>query len=195
VHRACRARSVSPARSPGSCAPSEPRPCRGRSPWMGAQGCRRGAERDADCAGVVAGGGIGERPLQGRDRFLMLTRGFAPGCWKRPYRPRADGNRFSGVMGWCGSGPTTGSGSRWLGWVGESGVRVRLGAMTTSGRERVALLWLFLPLGLPFGGRGARRDALWVNAVAGRLGFRWLRFAGIAQRTRWTMPMLLSSCR
>jgi hypothetical protein len=59
---------------------------------MGAKGFRGGAERDADCAGVVDGEGIGERPLQGRDRFLMLTRAFAPGCWKRPYRPRADGD-------------------------------------------------------------------------------------------------------
>jgi hypothetical protein len=146
AYRACRARSVSPGQRPGSGPPETPRLCRGRSP--------RSSEtvahmlRNTNRAGGVDGARIGERPLQSRTVDGAVTQGFALGLEKRPYRPRADGDRFGGVMGWSGLGQKTGSGSRWFGWVGESGVRVRLGAMTTSGRERVALLWLFLPLGV-----------------------------------------------
>ena len=34
----------------------------------------------------------GVKPLQGRDVVWMLTRGFAPGYWRRRYRPRACGS-------------------------------------------------------------------------------------------------------
>jgi hypothetical protein len=100
AYRACRARSVSPGQRPGSGPPETPRPCRRRSP--------RSREtvahmlRNTNRAGGVDGARIGERPLQGRTVDGAGTQAFALGREKRPYRPRADGDRSTRANGATG---------------------------------------------------------------------------------------------